>query len=566
MNSLKPKKTQEEIVDEANREWVPGTVYLVDIENNLEVQHNGKTDIVLIPQPSDDPNDPLLWSQNKKNFQFAILFYWSFLTAVATNWNGPVWDIWVESFNTTYTVLNDTAALCWLFLGIGCLLLQPTAMTLGRRCVYLFATVVQTLGNVVGGVSVNVGQLYGVNIMTGFAGAPCDSLVQISTTDIFFQHERATRISLLTFALYSGSYLGPIAAGYITENNKLGWRWCYWFLVIFFGALFAIQVFTMEDSTFVGQRKDDDNVEKDIMAQVLSREDDPELFACRSKERESDNEKEKEKNQIVFDVNDFSEKVPEKRTYLQRMGVIERKYNDKRAWWKIFIRPTLTLVLPAIVWSGFVYGVQVMWLSLIATTQSEFFYYAPYNFGTAAVGDTNFSSLIGCFIGMFWGGPLSDKFVAWKARKNNGVLEPEFRLWFLILPAIINSAGLLMYGLGVNAGVHWICPAGFGMGCLGFGMGSGGAIVLTYALDCYPQLQSESMVMILFLRNMIGMGFTFAIQPWLDTDGMVTTTWLMFMLSMVFNFSCLIFIQWGKQWRKKTKNIYLKFSDPNFFL
>lgn len=75
MNSLKPKKTQEEIVDEANREWVPGTVYLVDIENNLEVQHNGKTDIVLIPQPSDDPNDPLLWSQNKKisNLRFYFI-------------------------------------------------------------------------------------------------------------------------------------------------------------------------------------------------------------------------------------------------------------------------------------------------------------------------------------------------------------------------------------------------------------------------------------------------------------------------------------------------------------
>lgn len=562
MNLLKPKKTQEEIVNEANREWVPGTVYLVDIENNLEVQHNGKTDIVLIPQPSDDPNDPLLWSQTKKNFQFAILFYWSFLTAVATNWNGPVWDIWVEKFNTTYSVLNDTSALCWLFLGIGCLFLQPTAMTLGRRCVYLAATIIQTLGNVVGGVATNVNELYGTNIMTGFAGAPCDSLVQISTTDIFFQHERATKISLLTFALYSGSYLGPIAAGYITENHKLGWRWCYWFLVIFFGALFAIQFFFMEDSTFVGQRKDDDNVEKDIIAQVISREENPELFASRSQERESD----KEKDEIVFNVDDFSKTIPEKRTYLQRMGIIERKYNDKRAWWKIFIRPTLTLALPAIVWSGLVYGVQVMWLSLIATTQSEFFYDPPYNFGTAAVGDTNFSSLIGCFIGMFWGGPLSDKFVAWKARKNNGVLEPEFRLWFLILPAIINSAGLLMYGLGVNAGVHWICPAGFGMGCLGFGMGSGGAIVLTYALDSYPQLQSESMVMILFLRNMIGMGFTFAIQPWLDRDGMVTTTWLMFMLSMVFNFSCLIFIQWGKEWRKQTKNIYLKFSDPDFFL
>lgn len=226
----------------------------------------------------------------------------------------------------------------------------------------------------------------------------------------------------------------------------------------------------------------------------------------------------------------------------------------------------MTLALPAIVWGGFVYGVQVMWLSLIATTQSEFFAAPPYNFGAAAVGDTNFSSLIGCFIGMFWGGPLSDKFVAWKARKNNGILEPEFRLWFLILPAIINSAGLLMYGLGMNAGVHWICPAGFGMGCLGFGMGSGGAIVLTYALDSYPQLQSESMVLMLFLRNMIGMGFTFAIQPWLEKDGVVTTTWLMFMLSVVFNMSCLIFIKWGKTWRKMTKNLYLKYSDPDFFL
>lgn len=473
------------------------------------------------------------------------------MTAVATNWSGPVWDIWVEIFDTTYSILNNTAALCWCFLGLGCLFLQPTAMTLGRRCVYLFATVVQTLGNVAGGVAHNINIMYGVNIMTGFAGAPCDSLVQISTTDIFFQHERATRISLLTFALYSGSYLGPIAAGYIVENSKFGWRWCFWFLVIFFGALFVIQFFFMEDSTFVNQRKDEDTFEKDILQEVNSKE----IISDKSA-----------KENIALEVEEFSKAIPKKRSYLQRLKVVEQEYNDKRAWWKIFIRPSLTLALPAIVWGGFVYGVQVMWLSLIASTQSEFFAAAPYNFGTAAVGDTNFSSLIGCFIGMFWGGPLSDKFVAWMARRNHGILEPEFRLWFLILPAIINSAGLLMYGLGMNAGVHWICSAGFGMGCLGFGMGSGGAIVLTYALDCYPKLQSEGMVMILFLRNMIGMGFTFAIQPWLDKNGVVTTTWLMFMLSVVFNMSCLIFIRWGKKWRRMTKSIYLKFSDPNFFL
>ncbi|TID18600.1 hypothetical protein CANINC_003850 [Pichia inconspicua] len=555
MSNLAPLKTSEQLKDEVEKEWVPGTVFLVDVDHTLNVQHNGQTDIVLIPQPSDDPNDPLLWSKWNKEFQFFILFYWSFLTSVATNWNGPVWDIWVEYFNTTYDVLNQTAALCWCLLGVGCFILQPIAMKFGRRSVYLLATLIQGLGNVVGGVSHTTGQLYGVNVMTGFAGAPCDSLVQISTTDMFFQHQRASRISALTFSLYGGSYLGPVAAGYIVENEKFGWRWCYWFLVIFFGALLVVQIFLMQDSTFCGQRPDENEFERDMLMQVRSKETEIEVDS-------------NEKDNHIYDIAEDSKSssIPKERTYLQKLSPIELKYNDKRPFLKILLRPLLTLALPPIVWCGFVYGVQVMWLSLIATTQSAFLSTEPYNMSPHAVGNTNLASLIGCFFGMIWGGDLSDRFVAWMARRNHGVLEPEFRLWFLLVPAVVNSAGILLYGLGVNAGINWIGPAGFGMGFLGFGMGAGGGIILTYALDSFPTLQSESMVMILFIRNMIGMGFTFAIQPWLDANGVVTTTWLMFMLSMVFNFSCLIFIKWGKQIRIRCKDFYVKCSDPHFAL
>ncbi|KAH3667949.1 hypothetical protein OGAPHI_001703 [Ogataea philodendri] len=522
-------------------EWIPGTVHLVDVHHDLDVQHNGSSDVVLIPQPSEDPNDPLRWSKMKKELQFAILMMWSFLTAVATNWTGPAWDAWVEYFNTTYTILNDTSAVGWCFLGIGCVLLQPLAMKFGRRVVYLFATLCQLFGNVVGGLATNTGFLYGCNIMTCFAGAPCDSLVQISVTDVFFQHERANRISLLTFSLYSGSFLGPIAAGYIIESQD--WQWCYWYLVIFFGVLFFAQVFFMEDSTFV--RHDLKKQEEAVIEQVLSRESEV-----------------KPQPEVKVDEEDMAS-VPAKRTYRQKLGIVETEYNDKRPYWVIMIRPLMIGGLPAVFWGGFVYGVQVMWLSLLSTTEAEFFVVPPYNFGTAALGDTNFSALIGCFFGAFWGGILSDKFVLWMARKRDGVLEPEYRLWFLLLPAVINSTGLLMYGLGLNNGIHWILPGGFGMAFIGFGIGSGGALILTYALDCYPELQSEAMVFMLFIRNMIGMSFTFAIQPWLDACGIVTTTWLMFMLSMVFNFSCLLFIIWGKKFRIWTKNYYVKYSDPH---
>ena len=99
-----------------------------------------------------------------------------------------------------------------------------------------------------GGFQNSVEVYYVVNILTGFGAAPVDSLVQISTTDLFFAHERGTRLSLFAFALGTGSYMGPVAAGYITESQ--GWRFCFWYLVIFFGIILLLQIFTQEESIF----------------------------------------------------------------------------------------------------------------------------------------------------------------------------------------------------------------------------------------------------------------------------------------------------------------------------
>lgn len=45
---------------------VPGTVQLVDIDHTLNVRHAGNGDVVLVPAPSDDPEDPLNWSPRRK--------------------------------------------------------------------------------------------------------------------------------------------------------------------------------------------------------------------------------------------------------------------------------------------------------------------------------------------------------------------------------------------------------------------------------------------------------------------------------------------------------------------
>jgi len=50
-----------------DRSAVPGTVTLLDLDHVMSAQHASRnSDIVLIPTPSSDPDDPLNWSPGRK--------------------------------------------------------------------------------------------------------------------------------------------------------------------------------------------------------------------------------------------------------------------------------------------------------------------------------------------------------------------------------------------------------------------------------------------------------------------------------------------------------------------
>lgn len=540
---------------------VPGTVHLVDLQGILNVQKdsNQKRNIILVPQPTSNPNDPLRWSQGKKKAQFAFLFIWSFLQAVNVAWYAPAWTLWTEELTgATFPTLNNATALCFLFLGIGCLFLQPTALKLGRRFVYILCSILAIIANIIGSRAKSIKYIYAAQIIAGFAAAPVDSLVEISTTDVFFQHERAQYLSFFILALYAGSDLGPVACGFLVET--MDWRWAYYLLIIFFAVTLIIQLFYMEDTTF--ERIESDNLQETIVRQIKSHE--TMLSSTGIEDQIKGSSTDKNISEVAASEIDSAlvdESIPE-RTYWQRMRLIESEYNDSRTWFTIWHRPFVLISFPAVIYGGYVYGSQMMWLALLQTTQSQLYGAPPYNFRSLIVGLTNISALIGSIFGMFYGGRFVDYLTIRLSERNNGILEPEFRLWAMVLPTILNAAGLLAYGLGTGYGVHWFIPVGIGQFCVGFANGSSGGITLTYVIDCYPKLASEALVLMLFIRNVFGMGFCFAIQPWIKTDGLKLTSWLMFMLSLIFNGSFLVFIKWGKNFRRWTTERYYKYSDP----
>lgn len=58
-------------------EYVPGTVHLVDLEHRIHARHaKGKNEeLVLVPAPSSDPDDPLNVSEQLRLPFLPILFY-----------------------------------------------------------------------------------------------------------------------------------------------------------------------------------------------------------------------------------------------------------------------------------------------------------------------------------------------------------------------------------------------------------------------------------------------------------------------------------------------------------
>lgn len=52
---------------------IPGTVTLIGEDHDGSSPHAGNTDIILVPTPSADPEDPLNWSKPRKYLAIACI-------------------------------------------------------------------------------------------------------------------------------------------------------------------------------------------------------------------------------------------------------------------------------------------------------------------------------------------------------------------------------------------------------------------------------------------------------------------------------------------------------------
>ena len=513
----------------AHHDSVPGTIRLV------EEGHGGEegpgADIVLQPRPSADPEDPLNWSKPRKMLAISMVYLYVFGIGIATAVQYSVLTQIADAQDLTVGQLNLGTGLMFLFLGWGCLLWQPLAMTYGRRGVYIVSIVLSIIPMVWAPHSTGSGQWYTHRILLGLFGAPVESLPEVSVPDLFFAHERGAYMGFYAFMLFGSNFLAPLCAGFI--NDAVGWHWVMYFGALVLAACAVLMFFFLEDTTYFRETTEGDIIEADASGEksgAASHDDPPRTFLPPA-------------------------------TYLRRLNFVFRlpgRPSAAQTVAKVWRGLAIFVYFPNIVWAGFLYGLNLAWYNIMNGTMSSILGEAPYNWAPAMVGVGYVSPILAGVAASFWSGWFADWVALRLARRNGGIREPEHRLWVLLISGLLSTGGLLLWGVGAAREVHFMGLM-VGIFFVSFGVVTGGSCALAYAVDCFKEIAGESLVTVIIIRNTLGFAFNYAINPWIDSLGLQNCFVSVSMLALLTTMSFLLMVIWGKSLRRLSSKKYWEY-------
>lgn len=482
---------------------IPGTVQLVDVRHVLNVKH-GKNleDIVLVPQPTDNPDDPLRWGISRKTRSITCALTWCFFVAAMISGLSPAYLLIEADTGISVADLSTGNGILYLFLGWGAWLTQCLAVNYGRRLTLLVSIIAASLVSLWTAYVHSRGEFFINRILLGIAASPQETLIELIVGDIFFTHDRGLYMGAYSWTLWCGAFLCPVASGYVAE--ELGWRWIQYILTCIGAGVAAITFFFFEETMFYRQH----NVEDDL--RVL-----PDVEAANSNVGNTKTESEKG-DQKAFnpDVDSSSRSAEDAacgtsestKTYLQQLkfwGFRQPQQPNTFSPRLFFLPVQLLLKLPGMVFGGFLVGGILAWYNVVGGSLALILGNAPYNFAANSIGLCYLACVTGVTIGCFVTGWLADVLALKLARRNGGVMEPEQRLWTCVIALVAHPAGCLLYGVGASYQIHWVGIV-FGLGLIGITLPMGANLAFTYILDTYKEVAGEGLVSVILIRNMMG--------------------------------------------------------------
>ena len=495
-----------------NNEHVPGTVILSETINNPQPRSLKTTPdgTLLVPQPSNDPADPLNWSLKRRD---SILFILCLLSVIASTLspllaaNTLTLGIYFKRGFTDVALLTG-----WHLLGVGVagFIFVASARVWGKRHLYLLGTVIIIVSSAWGGASnyggidedpsdfvlrSNYWSLMAARFFQGIGLAPFEALVNASVGDLYFVHERGKRMALSNLSLFGGAFFTPVIVGKMTHT--LGWPWTFYLIAIFTAAMLPLVILFVPETAFVRDAKFDTDLA--TTSPDLDAEDKHPSTASPLSEAEA------------------SAPLPGAPKVFSKANL--SPFNGRKTrepFLKLLLRPFPLFLHPGILWACLIQGTLIGWTVLIGVVLAAVMLLPPLIFNEVETGYMYAGAFIGAVLGFILAGLLSDSVPRWMARRNGGVYEPEFRLVLVIPQLVFGCAGL--YGFGFTsadpARYGWFWPDFF-FALEVMGMVLGAVASALYIVDAHRDIAVEGFTCLLVFKNIFSFGLTFSGYDWI---------------------------------------------------
>jgi MFS family permease len=170
-------------------DFIPGTARLEEEPNHASTSHLKKHgNIILSPQPTDSPNDPLNWSLARRCWQAVLLCFITALTAATSNDAGSAQDGINNDLSISYNAMNTGTGVLFIGIGYFTLLISPAAWLYGRRIIFLICMVLGVIGTIwFAKVQTTEDSIWN-QLFTGASEACAEANVQLSLSEVFYQH------------------------------------------------------------------------------------------------------------------------------------------------------------------------------------------------------------------------------------------------------------------------------------------------------------------------------------------------------------------------------------------
>jgi len=401
----------------------------------------------------------------------------------------------------------------------------PMANKFGRRPVYILSYAIYLACAIWLLFEYSYGGFLAGRLILGFGSGAAETIAPITISDIFFLHERGTIMALYTAFLSIGVAFGIIISGLITIDHD--WRVIYQVSIALVGFVLLLAFFSFPETAFKRDQCD---------------------FATGSPQASV------EKVEASHDVERSGSpvaEVPKKESYLSSLKIFHQTLTEESLL-KLFLRPLGLICLPPVLWAALVQSVTIGFIVAVTSNVDPAFASA-YGFESWQIGLCFIAAIIGSLLGIFAGGHLSDWTADYFTRRNGGIRDPEMRLPAMIPSLITTPLALILYGVGIQKQLHWICPT-IGLGLLNFSISQGTNVCLVYVIDGYRPVAGEITLAVMGFKSLFGFLLSFYTNTWVAESGYLNAYGAMAGISAAVILTWIPLYFWGKQIRHTTWN------------